>query len=289
MTNLNQVFDNKYLKSMERLCFAMKGRAGMLSQSGARKSGAKGSSLEFADFRNYTFSDDVKRIDWNSFARTDKLYLKLFTEEKQMTYNLFLDSSASMSMLGKDKYSLVLAASLAYVILNGTDKLNLYTFDEKISNRLKAFTQKRAFSQILSFLDTIKFEKGTSIYSSLAEVLIKGEREGCVSVIISDFLTQENLFEAVRFLKYRKHDVILVQVLAEEEISPALDGNLRLVDSETNQAFDIEIDSNVINEYKKQLIKHQSSIKEYCKKYGADMICVNTAMPYLKALTNILS
>ena len=112
MENLNDVFTKQYFTKLEALCLNMKQKLGVDGYSGARKAKAQGNSLEFSDYREYAMGDDLRRIDWNSYARFEKLYMKVFLEEKQATINLFLDSSNSMSESKKALYSKALMASV---------------------------------------------------------------------------------------------------------------------------------------------------------------------------------
>ena len=131
MEDLKAIFTKEYIAKLERLSIGLTERLGAVGYSGGRKSSAKGSSLEFSDFREYIPGDDLRRVDWNGYGRFDKLYLKLFLEEKQAAVNLFLDTSKSMDFGGKAVMAKALAASLAYIAAGGGDRTQIFAFSEK--------------------------------------------------------------------------------------------------------------------------------------------------------------
>ena len=128
MKTLREALTKEYLKRLEEMAIRLKYRLSTDGYSGARRSMAKGSSLEFSDYREYAAGDDLRRVDWNGFARFGKLYLKLFLEEKQASVHVFLDCSRSMEQDGKFLAAKKLAASFAYVGLCGGDQVHLFVF-----------------------------------------------------------------------------------------------------------------------------------------------------------------
>ena len=155
METLREALTKEYLKRLEEMAIRLKHRLSTDGYSGARRSMAKGSSLEFSDYREYAAGDDLRRVDWNGFARFGKLYLKLFLEEKQASVHVFLDCSRSMEQDGKFLAAKKLAASFAYVGLCGGDQLHLFAFGDTLRAQKRNLAQKGRFLETVDFLDKL--------------------------------------------------------------------------------------------------------------------------------------
>ena len=169
MEDLKAVFTKEYIAKLERLSIGLTERLGAVGYSGGRKSSAKGSSLEFSDFREYIPGDDLRRVDWNGYGRFDKLYLKLFLEEKQAAVNLFLDTSKSMDFGGKIVMAKALAASLAYIAAGGGDRTQIFAFGEKAGAQKLGITKKGQLAETLDFLDGLEPGGGTDYLRAIRE------------------------------------------------------------------------------------------------------------------------
>ncbi len=234
--------------------------------AGIRRSSAKGNSLEFSDFRDYAMGDDIRRVDWNSYGRFDKLFIKLFSEEKQSTINVFLDRSKSMDFgsVNKGIYAKLFAASIAYLTLKSADKFNVFAYDKSISLEKTNTSAKNMFPTIVKFLDELSLQGETMLNKSISSIKNHRLTEG-VSFIISDFFSLDGYDEAIKILQSKGQDVILIHVLANEEVEPSLDGGVRLFDSETNEFVDIYMNYDIINKYKQSLQSFKDGIVSFCK------------------------
>lgn len=274
MKKLIDIMSNEYIKKLDALNFEIKKRVSQNNYSGNRISNAKGNSMDFSDFKNYTFGDDLRRIDWSSFARLDKLFTKLYHEERQISVNIFLDKSISMEIYDeKAIYSKQLAASIAYIAMKNSERINLYTFSQDLNDMKKGISGKASFFEVMKFLDNIKYEGKTYINN----LFNKGTTfERGISIIISDVFSLDGYENAIKFLKYNKQEVILVQILHKEESHPSISGPIKLIDSETGEAFEIEVGNTEIENYKKALKQYQSEISVFCKKHGVFYRFINT-------------
>lgn len=156
---MDKIFNSEFYSKLHtlRMSIAMRLAAGM---SGGRKSNAKGNSVEFSDFREYQLGDDIRRIDWNAYGRFDKLYIKLFMEEKEGIFQIFLDTSKSMDFgeANKGVCAARIAAALSYVVLENSDRLYLNLMKEGKLETPKSYTGKQAFSKVIDYLEGVKFE-----------------------------------------------------------------------------------------------------------------------------------
>ncbi len=279
-----RLFDSTFYAKLNtlKLSTKLKLNAGM---SGSRKSTAKGNSVEFSDFREYMLGDDIRRIDWNAYGRMDKLFVKLFMEEKEGLFHIMLDCSKSMDYGEKKKSILArrIAAALSYIILNQLDRVYLTTIKENEVKSTKGMTGRQSFQKILMELEHITFEGKTDLKKG---IISKPYPSKGVVMIISDFFdqNQEQLEEIVKYLTYKKQEVVLIQILAVEEVHPELEGTLRMIDMETKQEERITMSQKVIKEYQKTLHRFQNNLMHIAKKYQAQYLTMTTEDPLEKLL-----
>lgn len=288
MENLNDVFTKDYFTKLETFRLNMKNKLAMGGYSGARKAKAQGNSLEFSDYRDYAIGDDLRRIDWNSYARFEKLYMKVFLEEKQATINLFLDSSNSMSESTKALYAKSLAASISYVALKNMDKVNLFCWGDGIQQKKLNTQSGNRFAEVVQFLNDIKQNGQTSFTKTIQECASLHLGRG-ISFVFSDFFTEDNWKESIKLLQYKKQEVILVWVLSRQDVSPQQRGSFRLVDIETNEARDLELTDEILKNYQKAVEGYEAEIKDFCKKRGIGFVKAIDDMPLLKVVHTILT
>lgn len=286
MEDLKAVFTKEYIAKLERLSIGLTERLGAVGYSGGRKSSAKGSSLEFSDFREYIPGDDLRRVDWNSYGRFDKLYLKLFLEEKQAAVNLFLDTSKSMDFGGKAVMAKALAASLAYIAAGGGDRTQIFAFGEKAGAQKLGITKKGQLAETLDFLDGLEPGGGTDYLRAIRER--SGLGRG-VSIILSDFLSEQAPWDAVKLLQEKRQEVYLLRILTPEEIEPQRGGMVRLVDSETGETRDLELSDHAVSAYKQALRQQESALREFCWQRGAGYCRTDTETSLLTVLEQLLN
>ncbi len=266
----NTIFDTDFFDKLNTLKMSLNMR---LSQgmSGIRKSSAKGSSVEFSDFREYMLGDDIRRIDWNAYGRTDKLYIKQFMEEKEGVFQIFIDTSRSMCFGAdpKSDMALQIAAALSYIVLNNLDRVYINEMKENSLTKGKGLTGVSAFSHVLRDLERMQFDGKTTLSKT---ILSRPVYQGGVSVIISDFFDEKGIEEALKYLVYKKQTVLLIQVLAREEIEANYEGTLNMLDMETNQRVKITMSNMTIKKYKEQLMNLQNHLERHAAKYGARYI-----------------
>ncbi len=289
MKSLKEVLDKNYMGRLDAMDIMFRKKMQQNAMGGARKSNAKGVSMEFSDFRDYVLGDDLRRVDWNSYGRFDRLYLKLFMEERQAAVNIFLDNSPSMAFYeNKCLYSKLAAASIAYITLKNTDRLNLFAFCEAVNGRKKNCQSKNSFLQVVDFLDDLSCEEGeTALGRALSEETSRGLPRG-LSVIISDFFSKDGYKEAVKHLQSLQQEILLIQVLAKEEAEPAFSGNVRLIDRENGAGMDLEMNHSVMEAYRRTLHSFQTDMMEFCYKRGIRFLSLVDTMDVLKALSSVL-
>ncbi len=274
-----------FFDRLSRLRLAMGHRTSM-NLTGNRKSMQKGSSMEFSDFREYMPGDDIRRIDWNAYGRLDRLYVKEYMEEKEAVVSILIDTSASMDYGEKKKSELAckLAAGFAYMGLNNMDRVMLYDM-RRMNQPFAAGGGKRAIPRLADWLGQRSFEETADIAEALWKLPIKGPG---VTILISDFLQeafvekvhsaekrnfveteQETLQKLLRFLNYKKQKIVLLHVLAKEELSVELTGTRNLIDMEDRSSLRITLDVASIRVYEKGLREFTDRMRRECAKAGA--------------------
>lgn len=272
------VINEDFLQQLEALQMLIKNNvAGQFG--GMHKSKTYGSSCEFADYRDYMPGDDITKIDWNAYARFDKLYQKLYLDERQMHTKIYIDASRSMNYSSRDaskaKQSLMMAAMIAYLSLAEMDKVSIYVIrDNKVEEIVHSMVGKDAFTNSVGKLNDIEFDSDSCISEAILNSNV-GYGDG-MSVIISDFLTDNDFDAAINHLADKKRHVFCVQVLSREEINPQIRGKSNLFDSESaHRNYKKNIDRDIAKAYKLALEYVINRIRGICEVRGADYLFVD--------------
>ena len=264
------------MSQIENLQMLLKNNvAGMFG--GNHKSRTYGSSCEFADYRDYVDGDDTTKLDWNAYARFDKLYLKLFLDERQMHTRIYIDASRSMEYGDpkKAERALLYAAVIAYLSVCEMDKVSIYVIKDKaVHEIIRGMVGKEAFLSSIHLLEEITFDGDSFISEAIVPEQV-GYGDG-LSVIISDFLTENDYEAAIDHLISKRRDVFCLQLLSLSEISPQARGKVHFFDSENASLFyRKDIDREIAKAYKRALEYATGRIRDYCLARGADYLLVS--------------
>lgn len=237
------------------------------SLKGDRRSTRRGSSLEFADYRDYTPGDDLRRLDWNAYARSERPYIKLYEEEEDLNVHILLDCSTSMNWGEGDSHKFTfaqkLAAALGAIALAGGDKLSLYRLDNRTPQI--HFGPARTLQNILPMLTSLanlQPVSQTDLNHSLQRHSLQATRPGLL-YLISDFLSPNGCAHGIKALAGRGYEVHLLHILHPEEITPPFSGDLRLIDSETNTSQELSLDTTLLRRYQQTLDQWQRTIRTH--------------------------
>ena len=302
------ILDETFLRKLERLSLRVRHvRAGQAV--GERRSTKRGTSVEFADYRDYARGDDLRRVDWNIYARLERPLVKLFEEEEDLAVHLLLDGSGSMDWgraetgrqgdketrgegenggHGDDEnkwvYARRLAAALAYVALISGDRLtvaNLKSANLQISNLKSQSGPVRGWGHAVRLFEWLAgLEAGgtTDLNGSLRAYAVAGGRPGLV-VLISDLFSPAGYVEGLTQLAARGHEVAVVHLLAPDEVEPPLAGDLRLLDVETGEPQEVTIDARVRTLYRHRLVAWRDEIQATCRARDVHYVSVETDTP----------
>lgn len=251
-----------------------------------------GFSVEFSEHRRYSAGDDPKDIDWLVYAKTDKYYVKKFEAETNITGYLVMDLSQSMGYtlrqeLTKFDYAICLAASLCYLMILQQDPCGLITFDEKIRDSVPPKSKRTQIGNVLALLAKLKPAGITNIGRSLSQVAAMLRHKSLV-MVFSDLLTEPGpVFQALRRLRHRGHDVILFHILDEAEVAFPFDGMIEFEDPETNEKVTVDA-SGYRKEYQDEIAAFRALYKQECFQTGVDYVPLDTSMQFDRALLEYL-
>jgi uncharacterized protein (DUF58 family) len=270
------VIDEAFLSQLERLQTLLKNNVGGMF-GGNRKSKTFGSSCEFADYRDYMAGDDISKIDWNIYARTEKLYQKLYLDERQMHTRIYIDASNSMEHGNgkKAEQALKVAAAIAYMSVSEMDKVSVYAVrDKKVYEVMTAVVGKDNYLSAVSALNDIEFNGDSYLTEAILPTKV-GMGDG-LSILISDFLTDNDFERIIHHLADKKRDVVCVQILSREELNPQSRGKMHFFDSEvSSRTYRKHIDREIIKAYKMALEYITGRVRNCCAVRGADYILIN--------------
>ncbi|MCR8656354.1 DUF58 domain-containing protein [Paenibacillus endoradicis] len=320
--------DQSWLSKLDQMMIRSNSRVkGMLA--GKRRSSQLGSSLEFADYRPYVSGDDVRRIDWNLYGRTSKAYIRQYWDEQERSFNLYVDSSKSMSSFGRGDtnkwlFALRFAASIGYLSLICEDRVQINLFNElEVVDSVPSLYGKHAKFTLIKHLGQLihhyRSEDGHSIgniigrkreglnedmnpsrsdidmqadWSDMMRAFQSGAslpRRAGVTWLFSDGLYDEGLENLLSQLQARGQEVVFVHILHAEEWNPQLEGELKLIDIETNRNTEVAITPAILTKYEQGVAQFQLTLKQLCESRGIAYYCMNSGQPFTEQFIGLLS
>ncbi len=264
---------------------------------GERRSKARGQSVEFADFRNYAPGDDFRYLDWNLYGRLDRLFLKLYEEERELPVRIFLDASESMTFGAPPKFDFArqVAAAVGYVALCGFDRVTVHIFPEpdpaapnadaaalsaEMAARggLRSVRGRKSSLQFFQNLSQVTARGAADLNEGLRRGALASRQTG-VAVVLSDFLDPAGYESGLNALVARGFQVDAIQILAPEELNPASYGDLRLVDCESGAMQEVTFGKYRLKAYQQTVQKFCQRLREFCQTRGMSFFSVSSETP----------
>lgn len=299
---MTRLFDETTLRKLEQLTLiAHKVRAGAIK--GERRSTKKGTSIEFADYRDYTRGDDLRRLDWNVYARLEKPFIKLLEEEEDLSAHILLDASQSMdwpqddsALFGlsrgerplaptgsdphKFRYGQRLAAALGHIGLATGDRVAIGLLaGNRLVDRWGPYRSRGQTMAMLQWLEGQSAKGQTDLNAALKDYALRGGRPG-LALVITDMFSPGGFKDGLNALQGRGHEVTILHLLAPDEIEPELAGDIRLIDSETRQPQDVTVDGAMRNLYAKRLREWREELGSYCLSRDVHYVAIDTGMAW---------
>jgi len=289
------LLDGQLARRLERLTLVSRRR--IISQGqGDRRSLRKGSSLEFADYRHYVEGDDPARVDWNIYSRTDTLFVRLYEEEEVLNVHVLVDASRSMEWgePAKLRYARRLAAALGYVALNASNRVYMWPLNATSTSFGPAWGRARA-GPMLTFLDDFRTTQavtplvaGMGAPPDLEQSLNSfTSRAAGLVVLLSDLLSP-SWERALGRLSGRSSDVVVLHILAPQELRPTLGGDVLLIDRETGSSVSVTLNNDAIRLYGQRLDEWRMQVESFCARHGMCYVAVDTAVPLETMVFDVL-
>ena len=275
------VIDEAFLSELELIQSLLKNNvAGAFG--GNRRSKSYGSSCEFADYREYIPGGDDTKIDWNIYARFGQLYEKLYYDERQMHTKIYIDTSRSMAHGAdeeKAEQAIRIAAAFAYLSVCEMDKVSIYAIKGgELAEVVNGMVGKDSYLECVNKLNEIEFTDDVRISDAVMPSAV-GYGDG-MSILISDFLTDDDYESAINKFRERRRDLLCIQIMSREEMNPQIRGKMHLFDSENNSRYyRKKIDHDVVRAYKEALHFVTERIKQYCEAREAQYMFVPSYTP----------
>ena len=256
---------------------------------GERRSRRKGQSVEFADFRNYVPGDDLRFIDWNLYARLEKLFLKIFMEEEDLHFYALFDASGSMEFGDPTKlyYAKQLAAALGFVGLCRADRVKVEALGALRGSPAAALRGRHSLPRMLEYLETVEANQNVSLEQSIKDFCLRNTGKG-ILVLITDLMDKSGYETALRFLVSQQMDVYLIHLLSPEEMEPDVSGDLRLVDCEDDDVAEVTISRPLLERYRRTLASFIQQAREFCTRRGIVYMLTTTDNPVEELVSNYL-
>jgi uncharacterized protein (DUF58 family) len=290
------LLNEEFLRKIDRLTLVSKRvRAG--SMKGERRSTKRGTSVEFADYRDYTPGDDLRQVDWNIYARLERVFLKLFEEEEELTVHVLIDCSRSMDWSGpspdlvleegvnpsdprynKLLYAKQTAAAISYMALAAMDRVSLsalFSGRNSAETRLPMMRGKTQTVRMIRFVEELPAGSGGNLNNALRNYANTTRQPGLLFVI-SDLFAPGGCFDGVRALQGAGHEVVLLHVLSPDEVNPTLRGDFKLVDSETGESQEVSIDNTALEAYRREFTNWQRDLMDFCRRRSVNYIQIET-------------
>lgn len=285
----DDLFDEEFQRRLEVL--AIVSRRLVTGRTRAeRRSRKTGSGIEFADHRQYAPGDDFRYLDWNLYARTGRLLLRLYEEEEDLSVYVLLDVSRSMAVgepVSKLSYAKKIAAALGYIALANLDRVSFVPFSDEVVGRMAPTRGKNRIFKAFSFLRPLEAKGKTGTAEAMKTFVAQNKRRG-VAILISDLYDPDGFEGGINTLRYHKFEPYVIQVYDPVEVRPPLHGDVRLVDSETGEVREVTITPRVLERYAAAHAAYRARIEDFCTQKQVPFHATSTAVPFDDAILDIL-
>lgn len=257
---------------------------------GERRSRRKGQSVEFADFRNYVAGDDLRFIDWNTYARLDRLFYKLFLEEEDLHFYALIDVSRSMEFGDPTKFrwSQQLAAALGFIGLIRSDRVRIESLGSRVPHPSPILRGRSSVWRLMEYINSLEVaDDAIGLTEAVRQFSIRNSSQGIV-VLISDLMDKQGYEDALRYLLAARMDVYVIHILSHEEMHPELKGDLKLVDCEDADEAEITVSGPLLKRYQQTLQAFLGGARDFCGRRGIVHLTAHNQMPVDQLITNYL-
>jgi len=295
-----------FLRRLETLTLLSR-RMARSGLRGERRSPSLGRGVEYADYRSYQAGDDYRYIDWNIYSRLDRLFVKLFSDEEDINVHLLIDRSASMAYapagaggaarvgvpaaaapeLSKLEYAARVAAAIGYIGLVNLDRVGAAGFDRRITASLGAGRGRGQALHLFRFLGGLRPGERSDLSAAMREY-VHGTRRRGLLVLLSDLLMPDGYAEGLKLARAHRFDLFLIHVLSEDDLTPPLAGDLRLIDSESGAPLEVTVDGPALRAYLRARDRYLADLEQFCLRHRIEYLRTTTATPFTDLILRYL-
>lgn len=256
---------------------------------GERRSRRKGQSVEFADFRNYVPGDDLRFIDWNTYARLDRLFLKMFMEEEDLHFYALIDTSPSMDFGEPTKfhYARQLAAALGFIGLVRGDRVKVLPIGESAGRAAPVLRGRHQLWRMLEYLSGLEPGETFTLADAAKSFCLRNSGKG-ILVLITDLMDKSGYEAALRYLLAQDFDIYLIHLLSAEEYEPEVQGDLRLIDCEDGDVAEVTVTAPLLKRYKQTLHAFIEAARDFCSRRGILYFPARNDLPVERLISGYL-
>lgn len=256
---------------------------------GERRSRRKGQSVEFADYRNYVAGDDLRFIDWNLYARLDRLFLKMFLEEEDLHFYALIDASMSMEFGDPTKlhYAKQLSAALGFIGLCRADRVKIDILNNTRANRAPVLRGRHSLWRMTDYLENVKPGHNVNLEAGVKNFCLQNSGKG-ILVLLTDLMDKSGYESALRYLLAQNLDIYVIHILSPEEVDPRIAGDLKLIDCEDADIAEITVSRPLLKRYKKTLATFVDGARDFCNRRGIFYLMANTEIPVEQLVSSYL-
>lgn len=260
----DDLFDDEFQRKLEYLAMVSK-RVFSGAMRAERRTKKTGSGIEFADHRDYTAGDDIRYLDWHAFQRFDRLLIRLYEEEEDLSIYFIVDTSSSMGFGDGQKLRQAkrLAAALAYVGLANLDRIAIVTATDEISGRMPTTRGKARIFRIFRFLSGVKAEGETDLGEAMKTFVAQHKRKG-LAVLISDLYDPEGFERGINVLRFNRFEPYVIHVVDPKDGKPDIRGDVRVYDCETGAEREVTVTAKILEKYQHAYGEYLEEVQRFC-------------------------
>ena len=260
----DDLFDDEFQRKLEYLAMVSK-RVFSGAMRAERRTKKTGSGIEFADHRDYAPGDDIRYLDWHAFQRFDRLLIRLYEEEEDLSIYFILDTSSSMGFGEGQKLRQAkrLAAALAYVGLANLDRIAIVTATDEISGRMPTTRGKARIFRIFRFLSNVKAEGETDLGEAMKTFVAQHKRKG-LAVLLSDLYDPEGFERGINVLRFNRFEPYVIHLVDPRDGRPDVRGDVRVYDCETGAEREVTVTAKVLEKYQHAYDGYLDEVQRFC-------------------------
>jgi uncharacterized protein (DUF58 family) len=276
----DDLFDDDFQRKLDYLAMVSK-RVFSGAMRAERRTRKTGSGVEFADHRDYAPGDDIRSLDWSAYSRFQRLLIRLYEEEEDLSIYFILDSSSSMGFGDGEKlrYAKRICAALAYVGLANLDRVTIVSATDELSGRMPETRGKARIFRIFRFLSALKPEGHTDLEDSMKTFVAQHKRRG-LAVLISDLSDAKGFEKGINVLRYNKFEPFVLHIVDPKDRTPELRGDVRVYDCESGEEREVTVTNRILERYAKAYDAYIDQVKRFCTKKQVAYYEANVDVPF---------